>query len=119
MLSTLKAFESLYFTKDQIDFVFRVVSIVLHLGNLDIVEGKEGGRVGNMDLLGFICQLLHIKDANVLHTGVCFRSVTIRGETQVWQRKPKALVWRQKHSETERLTERLLFRTTEPSHSDC
>ena len=84
---TLKALRELHFSEDNITNIWRLVSGILHLGNL-LFSGKEDGScVKNRPELETAASVLQIPP-DVLEDALCFRTVKIRTDVQKIAQKP-------------------------------
>ncbi|KCZ74917.1 hypothetical protein H311_04113, partial [Anncaliia algerae PRA109] len=55
----IDAFNTLNFTKEEIFNYFKIVSVILNLGNIEFYE-EESVKIRNMDVLNLACNLLNI-----------------------------------------------------------
>jgi myosin heavy subunit len=76
---TWKAMKQLKFKDDSIESVWRVLALILHLGNLKIVEGdkESSSRITNEDGLARCANLMEI-NPTLLQTGLCFKVTKVR-----------------------------------------
>lgn len=65
----LNAFKVMGFTDDKVDDIFKIVSSVLHLGNIDL---DEEGNIKSNDEINIVSQLLCL-DKKILIDSICYR----------------------------------------------
>lgn len=77
------AFSVLSIPPDDVEGIFKVISAILWLGNIEFAESSSDGvKVSNMDVMEKIQTLLGI-DGSRMCEGLCFKKLTIRGETTI------------------------------------
>lgn len=75
------AFSVLNVSSDDLEGIFKVISAILWIGNIEFKENSSDGvSVANNDVMDKIALLLGI-DGKKLSEGLCFKKLTIRGET--------------------------------------
>nr|XP_045596095.1 unconventional myosin ID-like [Procambarus clarkii] len=74
-----QAFKTLGFTPDQIDAIWRIVSAILHLGNIEFSSGGDETQIQNPKVVRNIAELLHVSPDDVIKA-LCHRVIAARGE---------------------------------------
>ncbi|KAK7071524.1 Unconventional myosin-Id, partial [Halocaridina rubra] len=73
------AFRTLGFTQEQVDAVWRVVSAILHLGNVEFTTSGDETQVKNPKVVKDIAELLRLSPDQVTKA-LCHRVIAARGE---------------------------------------
>ncbi|XP_064104605.1 unconventional myosin ID-like isoform X1 [Macrobrachium nipponense] len=73
------AFKTLGFSNEQIDAIWRIVSAILHLGNIEFTSSGDETQIKNPKVVKDIAELLHVSPDQVTKA-LCHRVIAARGE---------------------------------------
>lgn len=73
------AFKTLGFTPEQTDAIWRIVSAILHLGNIEFTSGGDETQIKNPKEVSNIAELLRVSPDQVTKA-LCHRVIAARGE---------------------------------------
>lgn len=79
---TSLAFQKLQFNSDEVENVWRLLSGILWLGNINFKSNGDGSEISDPNPLNIASELLEI-DSKILSDAFCYKKLLIRGEVQM------------------------------------